>query len=103
MSNFSSSTSYSSYSSSSSNGQTTGSAQHQSSHTDPSGTTVRSVTQNLGEPMVEETRQYDASGRELPSTGGDQARIEDVTEEGENDRKYREAMELEYEKREGGA
>jgi len=44
------------------------------------------------------------SGRTLGQPGGNErGRIEDVTDESENDRVYRERMEDEYAKREGGA
>ncbi|KAK3059926.1 hypothetical protein LTS18_009745 [Coniosporium uncinatum] len=122
MSNQNSSSSYSysssSFSSSSfsstSNGQTTGtrSATHQT--TNPSGTTTHTLNQNLGEPAVIESRRYDDKGRELIDTGytgaagsgrtigNGNGRVEDVTES-EADRVYREKMENEYAKREGGA
>lgn len=110
----SSSVSYSTSSSSSStsnNGQTTGYRTMQQSSSDPvNGTTVRSATQNLGEPAVQETRHYDAQGRELlegaGSAGGADTsrRIEDVTDaQAERDAQYEERMEDEYAKREGGA
>lgn len=97
------------------NGQRTGISCSQQTLSDPSGTTVRSSTQNLGEPAVEETRHYDSQGRELlenrASTGGQQGRIsdldvEDVTDsaqDSEVDRQYSERIEDEYAKREGGA
>jgi len=103
-----SSSSYSfSSSSSSSNGQSTGHRSVQQSHSNPSGTTVQSASQNLGEPVVQQTRRYDAQGRELLEGANDtgaQRRIEDVTDEqAENDAQYEESMEDEYAKREGGA
>lgn len=109
MSNFSySSSSSTSYSSSTTaNGQTQGTAYHEESHSTPSGTSVRTVQQNAGEPAVQETRHYDPHGRELLNpangNGGEQRRIEDVTEESDTDKLYRERMEDEYAKREGGA
>lgn len=107
----SSSYSYSSSSSSNNNGQHSGVRHSTSSHTDPSGTTVRTSSQNLGEPTIEETRHYDTQGRELlgapQGLSGNQRRIQDIevedVTESENDKKYREAMEDEYAKREGGA
>jgi hypothetical protein len=73
-------------------------------------------SQNLGEPMVEETRNYDSAGNEIledgrvigqGGTGNPQGMIADIDVEevdrGDNDRRYREAMEQEYSKREGGA
>lgn len=104
-SSFSSSASYSYSSSSSStnqNGERTVTGQ-QTAHqrvTDDSGNTyVRSVNQNLGEPAVESTRQFDSTGRELVGNGnaaGDDRRIEDVSEQqARNDREYEERMEEE--------
>lgn len=97
-SNFSSSVSYS-VSSTSGNGETTTMGQ-QTSHqkvTDENGNTfVRSVNQNLGEPPVESTRQYDSEGRQLTGSGADGSRrIEDVSDEqqAQNDRLYEERME----------
>lgn len=114
------SSSFTSFSSSSSStsadGQTTGHRSMQQSSTDPTnGTTVRSATQNLGEPVVEETRHYDQSGRQLLESQGSGAdatginrriedRIEDVTDaQAERDAQYEARMEDEYAKREGGA
>jgi len=84
---------------------------------------VQTTSQNLGQPAIRETRNYDANGRQVLegertlgqgqlSGSGDAngivnggRRIEDVTDtdEGEKDRLYREKMEDEYAKREGGA
>lgn len=83
----------------------------QSSQTDPSGqTTVQSASQNLGQPVVQETRTYDQEGRQLIAGGNDGTgvgmgrRVEDVSDEQkERDRIYEERMEDEYAKREGGA
>ncbi|KAG9566934.1 hypothetical protein KCU71_g7609, partial [Aureobasidium melanogenum] len=107
------STSYSySSSTSSSNGQTTGVSHSTRSHTNPDGTTVRTTQQNMGGPTIEETRYYDSQGREqlgLASNANNNQRrlqdfeVEDVTDESEADKKYREAMKDEYAKREGGA
>lgn len=79
----------------------------QTSYTDDQGTTVKSASQNQGEPVVQEERHYDGQGRELLS-GADGAtvnrRIEDVSDEQkERDREYEERIEEEYAKREGGA
>lgn len=65
---------------------------------------------------MEERREFNSQGREISAEGsagegnghgGQQGKIEDVTEGDENesdaDRRYREAMEDEYAKREGGA
>ncbi|KAH9810756.1 hypothetical protein Tdes44962_MAKER05987 [Teratosphaeria destructans] len=110
-------TSFSSFSSSSSssnvNGQPSGQRHMQSSYSDNSGTTVNQASQRLGQPIVQETRRYDAQGNPLlegagggPGIGvGSQRRIEDVTDERQaaRDREYEERMEGEYAKREGGA
>ena len=106
-----SSTSYSSYSSSSSsNGQTTGSHHSQHTVTDSSGNKqVKTTSGDLGGPVYEDSRSYDAQGRELlegsGSTGRNQPRIQDVEIEDvtDADEQYKEKMEDEYAKREGGA
>lgn len=57
---------------------------------------MTSVNQNLGEPAVESTRQYDSTGREITATGGaGSRRIEQVSDEqqAQNDRDYEERME----------
>lgn len=84
------------------NGHTTGSQHTRNSHTDSNGnTTVYSSSQNMGEPAVERTAHYDAQGRQLEGGDGQQqGRIEELTDA---DKKYEEAMEEEYAKREGGA
>ncbi|KAI5201678.1 hypothetical protein E4T39_05184 [Aureobasidium subglaciale] len=110
-SNFTNSSYTFSSSSSSNNGQTTGATRSTISHTNPDGTSVRTTQQNLGGPTIEETRHYDSQGREqlgLPQSTTDQRRlkdseVEDVTEESDANKKYREAMEDEYAKRDGGA
>lgn len=89
-----------SYSSSSSNidGQV---SKHQASHhtvSDPSGTTVTSSRQANDGPAVEETRHYDAQGRELLSGGNGSDvshRIQDVSDEEQSkrDAEYMERME----------
>ena len=105
------SSSYTSYSSSStSGGQTTGHRYAEQSHTNPQGTTVQTASQKLGEPVYTESRQYDSSGRPMvegSSVGQgthriEGGRVEDISEQ-EADRRYRERMEDEYAKREGGA
>lgn len=79
---------------------------------DPRGTTTRVTTQRNGEAPVEETRHYDSQGRQLLTASGNKqpaqgriedVEVEDVTDEADADKKYREAMEDEYAKREGGA
>jgi hypothetical protein len=67
----------------------------QTTSSDPTGTKVQTASQNLGEPTVRETRYYDAEGRQIleggrvlghGNTGGETMRIEDVTDEQEDDR-----------------
>lgn len=85
-------------------GQVHGQSHSQQSFSDGTGTTVTTQSQNLGEPAVRETRQYDNHGRELvggPMENGSN-RITDV-EQAERDREYEERIEEEYAKREGGA
>ncbi|TKA26850.1 hypothetical protein B0A50_04296 [Salinomyces thailandicus] len=112
------SSSYSYTSSTSSNGQTTtGQRAAQQTYTDPSGaTTIQQTAQNMGDPMIQETKRYDAAGNQLlegagagriagAGAGMPQGRIEEV---GDDERKargreYEERMEEEYAKREGGA
>ncbi|KAL1624812.1 hypothetical protein SLS56_007612 [Neofusicoccum ribis] len=100
-----------SYSMSSSNGQSSGQAYRRESHSTPQGTSTRTSTQKLGEPMVQETRHYDSQGRELLGSGQPHrppiqqsggGRVEEI-DESEADQAYREKMEGEYAKREGGA
>lgn len=114
-----SSTSFSS--SATRNGRTTGQAYTEEQHSNPQGTTVRSTRQNdPNAPPVQELRYFDAGGHEIPAEraahrglggaappGDGSRRIEDVsdrdTHERDVDRLYRERMEDEYAKREGGA
>ncbi|KAI3394971.1 hypothetical protein diail_2029 [Diaporthe ilicicola] len=122
MSSFTSFTSTSFSSSETRNGQTTNQSYAEERHSNPQGTTVRSTTQNSpNEPAVEELRYYDAGGREVPAeraahrglegsapaAGAGSRRIEDVSDQARHqedvDRLYRERMEDEYAKREGGA
>lgn len=58
-----------SFSTSSSNGQRTGQAYRQEYYSTPQGITTRTTSQKLGGPAVEETRHYDAYGRELLGSG----------------------------------
>ena len=114
--------SYSSTSFSSSetrNGQTTGHSYSEEQRSDPRGTAVRTTTQNNpNEPFVQDTRYFDAGGREIPADRAarrglegasvdNSRRIEDVSDPSHHqqavDRMYRERMEDEYAKREGGA
>lgn len=95
-----------SYSTSTVNGQTTGQAYKQETTSNSQGTSVRNTSQRLGEPAIADTRHYDTSGREITggsTSSGSANRIQDVTDETEADRRYREAIEDEYAKREGGA
>ena len=95
-------------SSSNHNGEMTS---HRSTHqttSDPiNGTTVRTSTQENGQPAVEQTKHYDPQGRELlegPGGTGGSRQIEDVSgTQAERDAEYEERMEEEYAKREGGA
>jgi len=76
--------------------------------------------QSSGQPLVEESRSYDRQGRQLMTgeveeatekriEGGESESaggftVEDVTDEqSDSDKRYEEAMEDEYAKREGGA
>lgn len=106
-SSFSFSSTINSSSSSNHNGETTS---HRSTHqttSDPNGTTVRTSTQEHGQPAVEQTKHYDPQGRELlegPGSAGGSRQIEDVSgSQAERDAEYEERMEEEYAKREGGA
>ncbi|KAI0378070.1 hypothetical protein F5Y04DRAFT_262862 [Hypomontagnella monticulosa] len=112
--NYSYSSSSVSFSSSTTrNGQTTGSRYAEHTTSDPSGTTTHTASQNLGEPLRHERRDYDSSGKLISSQGralgnsgvDSNRRIEDVSDEQqrENDRLYEERIEDEYAKREGGA
>lgn len=87
---------YASFSSSSTttdNGvQKSGSAYQEISRADPSGTRVQTTTQEMGGPVVQETRFYDAEGREVVGGGRiedaqqpppPQGRIESVEEDGD--------------------
>lgn len=102
-----SSSSYSSSRGTDGQQQNFGTRSQTTSHTDPSGkTTVNTLNQNLGEPVQRGTRHYDAQGRELvggPEIGGASNRIEEAKDETEADKLYRDRMEDEYAKREGGA
>jgi hypothetical protein len=79
---------------------------------------MRMTAQQLGQPAVQESRYYDAEGRQILEGGrvlgqsvqsgaSEQRRIEDVSEEPQRgvqkEREYEERMEDEYAKREGGA
>ena len=100
-----------SFSSSTHNGATR--SHSLTTHSDPSGTTVHTRSQESGQAPREERTRYDAEGRRVEDAGI-KGRIEDVTEEksGEEERRaeqkggyreYEERMEEEYAKREGGA
>ena len=74
---------------------------------------MQTESQNLGGPVTQETHRYDPQGQELleGGSGSGNRRIEDVTvedvtdtdKETDADKLYRERMEDEYAKREGGA
>lgn len=73
---------------------------------DNSGATVRTSSSRDGEAPTTQTRRYDAPGRRQVQDGGENKRIEDVTDERDEDgdeESYEEKMEEEYAKREGGA
>jgi len=72
-----------------------GQVYRQTTSSDPTGTTVQTASQNLGEPAVHETRYYDSEGRQVleggrvlgqGNTAGEARRIEDVTDEQEDGR-----------------
>ena len=107
-SSFSFSSTINSSSSSNHNGETTSyRSTHQTTSDPVNGTTVRTSTQENGQPAVEQTKYYDSQGRELlegPGGAGGSRQIEDVSgSQAERDAKYEERMEEEYAKREGGA
>ena len=87
--------------------QVSGNRYTETSTTDNRGTTVKTASQNLGEPVREEEHRYDSRGHELADgSGGSNRRIEDVSaseDQKERDRLYEERIEDEYAKREGGA
>jgi hypothetical protein len=111
MSSNSSSTfqSFSTFSSSTTiNGQTT--SQSQQTYSDPTGTKTQHISQNPGQtPRVERYETDNAGRRVEDARRTDAGRIQDVTEEDEDDeqkekdRLYVERMQEEYAKREGGA
>ncbi|TVY82280.1 hypothetical protein LSUE1_G006280 [Lachnellula suecica] len=113
LSNYSYSSSSTFTSSSSNGGQRSGQAYKSTTSSDPSGTRVQTTSQTLGEPAMQETRHYNSEGKQILEGGrvlgqgnesaGNARRIEDVTDENNNDREYRDRMEDEYAKREGGA
>lgn len=103
-SHFSSSSYSYSTSSSTNNGQTSGQSSFKQVNSNPSGTTVTSSAQNLGEPARHETRHYDAQGRELiDGPGGNSTQRITDADQAERDAQYEERIEEEYAKREGGA
>jgi len=90
-----SASSYSSTSDGSGNTYTT------STSSNPSGTTIRTTSQQAGQPAVTSTSKYSANSTQQVGGGlGNERRIEDVTDA---DREYEDKMEDEYAKREGGA
>jgi hypothetical protein len=89
-----SASSYSSTSDGSGNTYTT------STSSNPSGTTIRTTSQQAGQPAVTSTARYPANGTQQVGGLGNERRIEDVTDA---DREYEDKMEDEYAKREGGA
>jgi len=122
MSGATSSVSSSTFSSvSSTNGSVSGQHTSQSTQTDRDGnTTVNRSHQRLGEPAQQQTMTFDRQGRQVmigqveepperrigasESGSSDGPTIEDVTDDqARRDEQYKEAMEDEYAKREGGA
>ena len=94
------SSSYSSYSDSS------GNKYEEKTSSDPSGTTVNRTTQEAGQPAISETNRYPSGGggaaQQQVEGLNSQGRIEDVSD-ADADKRYEEAIEDEYAKREGGA
>ena len=97
-----SSQSYSTFTSSSYSSVTDsdGNTYTQSSHSNPSGTTVQTTSKEAGQPAISETTRLPAGSRSTQHVGGPAGsrRIEDVT-----DQDYEERIQDEYAKREGGA
>lgn len=77
-----------------------GNSYTQSSHSNPSGTTVQTTSKAAGQPAVSETTRLPAGSRGTQHVEGSAGtrRIEDVT-----DQDYDERIEDEYARREGGA
>ncbi|KAH6893364.1 hypothetical protein B0T10DRAFT_482098 [Thelonectria olida] len=100
---YSSSSSQSYVSRSSHNGRTESHSYSEQTQTDPQGTTIRRAYRDNEKP-VEYTEEHYPSSRRLGASGGQDTsrRIEDISEQ-EADRRYKEAIENEYAKREGGA
>ncbi|KAH8881885.1 hypothetical protein GQ53DRAFT_754033 [Thozetella sp. PMI_491] len=73
------------------NGKVSGSRHSEHVVSNPSGTTVRTVSQTLGDPPVEQVRRFDNRGREVLGGPTDDAsrRIEDVTEDKEAHRDHK--------------
>lgn len=90
------SSSYSSYTDSAGNSYT------QQTSSNPTGTTTHRTTQQAGQPALTETTRTPAGGTAAQQVEGlnAQGRIEDVSDA---DKRYEEAIEDEYAKREGGA
>jgi hypothetical protein len=64
----------------------------QTTSSDPSGIRVQTASQNLGEPIIHETRHYDSEGRQIledgrvlgqGNSGSEARRIEDVSDKQE--------------------
>lgn len=89
-----------SFSSSTINGETR--SRSEATYSDPSGTKVQRREQEPGQAAREERFEYDNAGRRIQEAGTTSGRIEDVTDK-EKEREYKERMEEEYAKREGGA
>jgi hypothetical protein len=100
---YSSSSSQSYVSHSSQDGRTESHSYSEQTQTDPQGTTIRRAYQDNDKP-VKQTEEHYPSNRRLGAFDGQDTsrRIEDVSDQ-EADRRYKEAIENEYAKREGGA
>lgn len=72
----------------------------ESTHSNPSGTTIHRTSQQPGQAPTNETVHLPTSGNAGIEDGGARERIKDVTD---NDQEHEGNMENEYAKREGGA
>ena len=90
------SSSYSSYSDSS------GNRYEEKTHSNPDGITTQRTTQRSGQQPVHESSHV-PSYRHVGGASEQPRVIEDVTDQEEADKKYKESIEDEYAKRDGGA
>ncbi|VUC24175.1 unnamed protein product [Clonostachys rosea] len=104
MSSFFSSSSQSYYSSTSRDGKTDTHAFSEQTRTNPQGTTIRTAYKDNDKPVQYTEDRIPARNAQLEGSAGKDTsrRIEDVSQQ-EADKRYEEAMEDEYAKREGGA